>query len=131
MDYGPTEREEDDAVTLETQVVKLAHEGPVGSLKLGENNLNLDFDELAAPSIGNSEFEARPVAIRSDNSIAAINNSCRGPRKSAEDDACGECDPENVDQRLNRDESISGDSYRDDVAVSDRRKSVDAEKNAL
>ena len=130
MDDSPTEREENDALAFQIQVVKFSNAGSVDLLELRENHLDLNFDELTGSPICNSEFESGLFAVRSDNRVAAINNSCGGPGKSAEDHARGERYGENVDQSFDRHKSVGCDSHGDDVPVSDRRERVDAEKNA-
>ncbi len=62
-------------MTFEIQVVKFARHSPVDLLEPGENNLDLNLDELTGSAIRDSELQSDFVAIRSDNRIAAIDNS--------------------------------------------------------
>src|ERR1700737_5287680 len=130
MDHRPAEREEDNAMTLQIHVVKLAHGCPLRLLGLCENNLDLNFNELTASSGRNPELKSHFVAIRCDNRVAAIDNSCSGAGESAEDHACRERDADNVDQRLECNETVSGDSNGDDVSVSNRREGVAPEEKS-
>ena len=128
MHDRPAERKENNAVPLQIQLVKLANADSVDQFELGENNLDLNFDQLTASPIRDSELKRRLAAIRSDNRIAAVNNSCRRAGESAEDYACRQRNADDVDQRLYSNESVGSESNRDDVPVSDGRESVDAEE---
>jgi len=128
MDDGPTKRKKHDTSSLQIQVVKLSHRLLTRSFDFSENDLDLYFDELAAPCICDSEFQCSLVSVRSNDRVTAVKNSCGGPRESGKDYASSECDTDDVDQRLDSYECVCWDSYRNDVAISDRCERVYAEK---
>lgn len=97
-------------------------------LDLGEDYLDLHLDELIASCIGDAEFKRGLVAVWSDYRVMAVDDFCRWPGEPGENDTCRQRDPEDVEQRLDRDERVRGYANRNDVSVADRRERIDAEK---
>src|SRR3954470_8787454 len=128
MNHRPTKRKKYDAMPLEIQIVELSNHDSVDPFQLGEDYLDLDFDELTASPVCNSEFKASLVTVGRHDRIATVDNSRGRPGKSAEDDARRECDSKNVEQCFNRYQSVGSDSDRNDVPITDCGEAVDAEK---
>src|SRR6266566_9959709 len=128
MDHCPAQREEHHAIPFEVQLVKLAHSRFTHSLDLGENGLNLHLDQLTASRVRNSELQSSLTPIWGNDRVAAVNDSRGWSREARKDHSGSECDPDDIEQCLDRYQSVRGRSYRDDIPVSDRCKSVDAEK---
>ncbi len=79
MHHGPTQREEHDSLTLEIQLVEFSNGRSTYALELGENYLDLHFDQLAAPRIGDPKLQCGLVEVRSDYRVTTVNDSCRRP----------------------------------------------------
>src|SRR2546423_612726 len=128
MDDGPTEWEEDNAISFERQLVKPSHRRSVNTLDLGENRLDLHLDELTTSCVGNAEFQCGNATVGSNDRVTAVNDPGRGPRKTREDHSCGKCNSDDVEKRLDRDERVSGDTNRNNISIANCGKRIDAEK---
>src|SRR5712671_4153508 len=128
MNHRPTQREKHHTIPFETQFVEFPDGRSTRTLDFGQNCLDLNIDQLAASSIGDSKLESGLVSIRCYDCIPTVDNSRRRSREPGENHACGKRDTDDVQQRFDGDQKVRWNPDRDDVSVADRSKRVDAEK---
>src|SRR3977135_180287 len=100
MNHCPTQREKHYTIPLETQLVEFPDGRSTRTLDFGQNCLDLNIDQLAAPSIGDSKLEPSLVSIRCYNRIPTVDNSRRRSREPGKNHPCGKRDTDDVQQRL-------------------------------
>src|SRR3954469_12814223 len=130
MHHSPTQSEEDHSAPLKLQIVKFSNGGTAKSLHLGKNDLYLHLDQLTASRVCNPEFKRSLPAVRRNQGVLAIDDSCGRSREPAEDHARCQRYPQNIQKRFYGYEGVRGYADRNNVSISDSCEGIDAKKES-